>query len=353
MPEALNAVNEANGAQTTFALKTLAGLTLVGALLVPMYAALSELPDPGRFMFLGLISSLAALGSGAAFGLLFGLPTTRAGGEPHRSDRNGGWYADSTSLEQISDWLVKIIVGVTLTQFDGVVTRFDRAAAALTRGMVCPTAPACGAEVGGFLIAAFFVLGFLASYLWMRRYFMGELVQGRGEAVRRERAVLAEAEHAGAVQAKPGTAEAAGLKRLALETMALTIDPLTERAIEPGGCEDDPWKGVFGGEASKDGVLLSARVEPLRYQPGVFDIELMINVDDAQRRLKYDGRRASLFLHPTFREMIQSVRIRHGRARITLVAYGAFTVGVLLPDGLRLELDLAELQDAPKAFRDS
>lgn len=354
MSDTQSATESASEAQTTIALKILAGLIVFGALLVLIYSAFSGIPSPGRFAFLGLVSGLAALGLGAALGLLFGLPTSRTVPELHRGESDGvGWYADSTSLEQISDWLVKIIVGVTLTQFDAVVARFERASAALTRGMVCPTASACGAEVGGFLLASFFVLGFLTSYLWMRRYFMGELVQGRGEAVRRERAVLSEAEHAGAVQAKPGTAEAAGLRRLALEPTALTVDPLTGHAIEPGDFEDDPWKGVFGGSSGKEGVFVSAKVEPLRHKPGLFDVELLITVDDAQRRSDYDGRRASLFLHPTFREMVQSVKIRHGRGRLTLVAYGAFTVGVLFPDGLRLELDLAELPDAPNTFRDS
>src|SRR6059036_633347 len=45
---------------------------------------------------------------------------------------------------------------------------------------------------------------------------------------------------------------------------------------------------------------------------------------------------------------------RDGVARLRVVAYGAFTVGVEADEGkTQLELDLAELPKVPKAFRES
>lgn len=330
--------------QTTTALCALIALVGVGALLIVIFSLFSGLPQSMRFAYLGLTAAIAALGAGGALGLLFGLPTTRTSA--------AGWYSESTSLEQIADWLVKIIVGVTLTQFNELTERFDRASTALTRGMMCPEARACGEETGAVLLGAFFVLGFLVSYLWMRRYFMVELVHGRGEALRREHEVMSLAEHAGTIQQRVVGPDRSDFNALAMRVVANA--PASDGpAVEPGPDEDDPWKGAFGASAKADGAQLTARVAALRHKPGLFDIELLLEVEDEAKRSAYDGKRAHFYLHPTFSRPVQAVRIRHGRARLPLVAYGAFTVGVQLPDQARLELDLSELADAPQAFRNA
>jgi hypothetical protein len=59
-------------------------------------------------------------------------------------------------------------------------------------------------------------------------------------------------------------------------------------------------------------------------------------------------------LHDTFTPDVEEVEVENGVARLTIVAYGAFTVGAELDDGTKLELDLAD-EDiiAPKQFKDS
>jgi hypothetical protein len=68
----------------------------------------------------GIISG-AAFAVGALLGFLFGIPRTLQGpaNEPANGDGNGveQTQAVNTNLEQISDWLTKILVGVGLTQF--------------------------------------------------------------------------------------------------------------------------------------------------------------------------------------------------------------------------------------------
>src|SRR5205085_2748028 len=119
-------------------------------------------------------------------------------------------FRDSTSLEQVADWLTKIIVGLTLTQYSAWEQKFDNLSRNLTEGLLGPaplpqlcetllrgTAPAARAAVrasdacatspaaavpGGLILALYAIAGFLISYLWMRRYFILEMVIARREA---------------------------------------------------------------------------------------------------------------------------------------------------------------------------
>jgi hypothetical protein len=76
-------------------------------------------------------------------------------------------YRSNTNLEEISDWLTKILVGVGLTQ----IATFPRRLRDLGEYL----APAFGARTGSeqfavVLVIAYTVLGFLFSYLWTRMF---------------------------------------------------------------------------------------------------------------------------------------------------------------------------------------
>jgi hypothetical protein len=58
-------------------------------------------------------------------------------------------------------------------------------------------------------------------------------------------------------------------------------------------------------------------------------------------------------LHPSFKNEKEIIKVINGKAENKLISYGAFTVGVEADNGAtRLELDLAELPDAPRIFRE-
>src|SRR5207247_8409037 len=78
---------------------------------------------------IGLIAAGAAWLTGALLGFLFGIPHTRE--DLQQSDR----YKPSTSLEQISDWLTKIIVGVSLTQLSNIPIKLGELARYIASGM--------------------------------------------------------------------------------------------------------------------------------------------------------------------------------------------------------------------------
>lgn len=131
----------------------------------------------GPWLF-GLVAAIALAGVsgviGGFFGFLFGIP--RAQQRPDGEDgEKGRRYAENTNLEQISDWLTKILIGITLTQFETLkdwVVGFSRLYAPAFLG----TAPApSGTAVCVAVIAYFAIVGFLSVYLWTRLYMEGAL----------------------------------------------------------------------------------------------------------------------------------------------------------------------------------
>lgn len=144
----------------------LAGFGLVGALVYGVQF--------GWRTFLQIFGvSVAVAGSaalaGGILGFLFGVPFTRPGEAPATDETS---YRPNTSLEQVSDWLTKIIVGIGLVQ----IGRAPRALGALAGTLAPAFAPAAAspaavrtAEVFSLALALYFaVAGFLAGFLWAR-----------------------------------------------------------------------------------------------------------------------------------------------------------------------------------------
>ncbi|MBL8240793.1 MAG: hypothetical protein JNM66_25460 [Bryobacterales bacterium] len=77
----------------------------------------------------------------------------------------------NTNLEQISDWLTKIIVGVTLTQWNAFITQLDFASKLIALSLG-------GAHMQSFayaLMVYFAATGFLSSYLLTRVFLQAVL----------------------------------------------------------------------------------------------------------------------------------------------------------------------------------
>ena len=118
-----------------------------------------------------LLISGAATVIGVLIGFLFGIPRVAvrpAATAPGDGEGSTPALETNTNLEHISDWLTKIIVGVSLVQADEIVMRFDSMLDELAR-MQLPK-PLMGGITLFFLIS-----GFLNGYLWTRliltRYF--------------------------------------------------------------------------------------------------------------------------------------------------------------------------------------
>ncbi len=112
-----------------------------------------------------LLMGLAAMTVGFLLGFLFGIPRTMAGSAemPSHDDgyRNRATdYVDNTNLEQISDWLTKILVGVGLTQVNSIYIRMKGISAFAEQQLgYAPGSRAAGLAVMIF----FFICGFLRA----------------------------------------------------------------------------------------------------------------------------------------------------------------------------------------------
>lgn len=108
---------------------------------------------------LGLVAA-APFGAGALSGFLFGIPRTVSGASPSSLPT----YQPNTNLEQISDWLTKLLVGIGLTQL----TRIPSAVQNTGEYLAGCVGPACSAGVMGAVVVAFSILGFITSYIATR-----------------------------------------------------------------------------------------------------------------------------------------------------------------------------------------
>src|SRR5438105_371895 len=102
------------------ALRRLMYVAAIGTLLIVIYALRYGWRDLGTIvtvMSVGIMAGGAALLTGGLLGFLFGVPHTRDDGTiPRRNDserdstrESSTSYRPNTSLEQIADWLTKIL----------------------------------------------------------------------------------------------------------------------------------------------------------------------------------------------------------------------------------------------------
>lgn len=129
-----------------------------------------------------IIYMLAAAAVAAIAGLIFGLPQARADFSPEASER----YKPNSNLEQISDWLTKLLVGAGLVELKDISSHLRSAGAYLGDGLAVsnPGAYAVSAVVYGA------GAGFGFSYLWTRlrmRLLLEISDKDAAEASRREK----------------------------------------------------------------------------------------------------------------------------------------------------------------------
>jgi hypothetical protein len=127
---------------------------------------------------------------------------------------------------------------------------------------------------------------------------------------------------------------------------ALSHMPALQR---PPGPEDDPNKGRFGGQPSRDGFRLISAFEQAS-SPNWVTITLTVEANSSAKVGVGDF--VWFALHPTFSPPVLKVSFRGNRARLRVQARGGFTVGVWVPvAGVELESDLALLPDAPRIIQ--
>jgi len=132
-----------------------------------------------KFLSVLSISAIIALTStivGAFIGFIFGIPRTPASKDSEN-------IAANTNLEEISDWITKIIVGVSLVQLNQISGGIVAMGNTLAHGM--------GDHPSSFVFSVstmifYFVGGFFLGYLWSRIYLPKILLTSMEEGYRRK-----------------------------------------------------------------------------------------------------------------------------------------------------------------------
>jgi len=324
------------------------------------------------FFGTGLMVAGASLLIGGLLGFLFGIPRTLQNANPSpRKESSGGNTASSdqnpansepnqlrsapspaetdyqanTNLEQISDWLTKILVGVGLTQVRQISSKMYEVAGAVAGAL---GSPGGNRTFALSLMLYYLIIGFLFSYLWTRLYLAAAFREADSQDAKLDEIL----DKVDIVKAKTDIAQASaglGIGKAPREQVQKRMLE-TSSQIQPGSDPSDPWKGQFGGSSSINGRRLSATVTPLAGSPGLYSIHLSVSTTNTSNPLTG---MVQFFLHPTFNDQKPLVPVGpNSVAALDIVAWGAFTVGALADDGqTRLELDLSGLPDAPPEFR--
>jgi hypothetical protein len=142
-------------------------ILIVGLLF--LFPAYWHVPDRSQYLMalgVGLLVAGGATLIGGLIGFLFGLPrkvsATRTATTTTGDDDS---YDANTNLEQISDWLTKILLGAGLTQAGSIVHYIGNLAELAGKNL--PYVPAESTIILAEF-AYFSVAGFLAFYLWTR-----------------------------------------------------------------------------------------------------------------------------------------------------------------------------------------
>ncbi len=129
------------------------------------------------------------------------------------------------------------------------------------------------------------------------------------------------------------------------ETPAAALAPVHEEAPQD---PDDPQAGRWGGSAEVGGRRVCATVVPSSLRSDWFKVEVVVESTSPNKPLSGT---ATFHLHPTFQENPAVRPVVGGVAKLELLAWGAFTVGVEADGGAtRLEINLAGVKGAPAAF---
>lgn len=120
---------------------------------------------------------LAAAGGGGVIGFVFGVPRVRADAHPATA------FLHNSNLEQISDWLTKIIIGATLVQIKEIADGLGRISLYIGNEI---GRTGSGTVAAAVIVFSFFA-GFMWAYLWMSVRLKAEFDDAAKELMERHR----------------------------------------------------------------------------------------------------------------------------------------------------------------------
>lgn len=348
------------------------------ALLVAGYGATTK---SWTLLTIEALIGTAAVSVGGLLGFLFGIPRTirpRNAESPTdgatRRDSAAAPYEPSNNLEQVADWLTKILVGVGLVELGKIGNALAQVGEQVAKSVAPP--PAGTNVVTEVILIAFATIGFLASFLWTRIYYGG--IQARADTdivnwleskledqeSRIDRADKVAEKLASGKLIPPTTApQAPGMVPVTMEQQPPTgelpaaiatdlpegVRAQVDRFLHTGvDWHDDTVTRIFGTHSPEaNGRVLNAEIS-VSYEKALV-IRLVV---ERRGGAPLDGDVVFL-LHPTFHSRARVVPVEgDDRADLEIYCTGWFTVGAIADKGQTLlEYDLRKLPGAPDWFK--
>ena len=308
----------------------------------------------GGVLGLSVIVGLASLMSGGLLGFLFGIPrslqNSDAGATPQTGKEGQRFYSNNTNLEQISDWLTKIIVGVSLTQLPAIQNQFNQLALNVSHGFDKYILPEFSYPLACGIMIFYAICGFLVVYLWAKIYLLQQLTEMENSLYSR-------------TLKKVNKLEIARLSNMISEYNRTKARTMEFEAMEPYASAiavaqpapikfiDDSQKERWGGKSEIPGYKLDAffkRNSAASEQP--YQITLKVQGTDPAHPLTGD---VYFFLHDSFaKEYLMTATAQNNEASVSFGSFEAFTIAALANGGaVKLELDLNMHPDAPENYK--
>jgi hypothetical protein len=325
-----------------------------------------------RVLFTELLVAAGAIAVGALVGFLFGMPRApNASADDDSSGSDGPVrYRPSNNLEQVSDWLTKLLIGVGLVEVKQLGSVLNRIGVAVDLSL---SGSVAGINViTQVVIVIFVLLGFVCSFLWTRIYYArlqtladSDILNSLREKVGLYRRKLVEEKKdkdevekrakalaAGELPNKPPKPpeKAAGVAPTDAITLPAEIQQkLTEFENSPADWDRDTAADIFGkAEQEANGRQFEAEIS--------FDLGSTLVINLRVRRLKgepLDGQ-VIFCLHPTFNSPVVRVNAKGNLAETEISSAGWFTVIAILDRGETiLSYDLRKLPNVPEWFTKS
>lgn len=323
----------------------------------------------------GVLIAGGSILSGSFLGFIFGIPSILQNPEARLR------YNDN--LVQISDWLTKIIVGVGLTQLYNIPSFIRRLGVEFHYNFYSQVIKELTARnIAIAIMGYYFILGFIMIYFWTKTDY-STVMQFMDEAFSRQLKVVTKAKEEAQKEAQETKEQKQQVEQqledvskqkqdtedqletvkkdsetktqevqAVFQTFSSNANEIKKQLIESkidANQENDPQKGKWGGKQELNGRKVSASVWESSVDKEWFNVTIEVRSTDESKPLEGD---VIFHLHPSFPTDVRTVTSEKGLATLQLIAYGAFTVGIECDDKqTQLEIDLAELPEAPALFK--
>jgi len=333
-------------------------LTIVISVLLLISLPCNKLPGGITF----LIVAGASFAGGSTIGFLFGFPRAekyrydKKDDSDHKTKENS--YSDNTNLEEVSDWLTKIIVGLTLIKLKTIISWIDLSAHSIAYTYSCESkGTGINFYVFGYCtIIFYFLAGAGLLYVWTRtnlsiiftRSKYAQLVADKKELITQVQTIANKD-----LPVKEDTANDQAFftekTQPAIPSSQFKNDIETIYNSKKIKYKDDLQKGRWGGKAENNGMVLEGLFDAQgsKLLPGVYKLKLRVHSSKPDKEVKGE---VAFFLHDTFPSEIEYTVATNNLAEINVFAWEAFVVGARLEDGTELELDLNTVKGFPEGF---